>query len=105
MTTGATFPIRVLGIAHRDNVKNLGEGIRCPRDGDEMDMIRHKTIGKKLKLVLRGIISDESEIVIIIGVFQEYNLPIVASLGHVVGIIRHNNACDPWHESSVAKNE
>ncbi len=81
-----SFAIEVLRILHVDISENVSQGISGTGNADDMDVIRHEAIGPDFKVVLPGVLSEQLQVTVVIIHLGEHVLPVIASLGDMVGI-------------------
>ena len=73
-------PIDMLGIAGVNRFQYVGQGCVHPRNGHEMNVIGHQTVGEYLRPLLLRVLLEEIEISLSVRVNQENVLSAIAAL-------------------------
>ena len=67
------------------------------RDTDEMDVIRHKAVSPDVKAVFAAVVLEPGEVLTIVLLCFKDGLPVVASLGYMMGVAECDCSCYSWH--------
>ena len=62
-----------------------------------MNVVTHKAVSEYGEAVLLAVIGNEEQILSPISIIFKYIVPVVASLGNVVGVIWYYQARYSWH--------
>ena len=59
---GVVFAVVVLGVLHMDGSEDARQGVIGAGDANDMDVVRHETIGPDFEFVLPGILGEPFQI-------------------------------------------
>jgi len=72
------------------DTERIRKGIFIIRYNNEVDMIIHKTVRQDGEAEFSAIIGHERKVTSPVGIIKKYILPVIASLGNVMGVFRND---------------
>ena len=88
-----------------DGSEDARQGVIGAGDADDMDVVRHETIGPDFEFVLPGILGEPFQIAGVILRHGEHGLPVIAPLGDMVGVTYGYGTGYSRHRSSLGWTE
>ncbi len=102
-TASTVLVINVLSIDKICPANPFGQRSICTGYGEQMDMVRHQTIGPNINVPFFAVMLQGIKVEAPVFIIEEDVCSIIAPLSNMVGIVDCTDSCDPWHGSRIIK--
>ena len=101
MTAPVLQPVERQCVLRMRPSQRPGQRILGLRNRNQMDMVRHQAIRGHGDIVAPAVPREEFEVEFVVGLGEEYLLPVVSPLCNVVSNSRKDGSGAPWHIMKV----